>query len=286
MRHVIPWNAGGRCYIDRLFLFLIFSALPGAALQSAGEDTLRAPDGLFQVGEELVYEVSYLFIDLGTITARVVAIDTVDENIYYKTTCKIQSYDGVPFVSLLTIFESTMDQHLRSVSFSAREPVEDTTWKYITYTYDFSNDVVYIMDRIGDKIVKERVDTVALKHRQYQDGLSILYFARAFAGRSFSLDVPTLIYHDTSFTRINFDRGRTSMKIDALDYPVDVVKVDGEAGFTGIFGLTGGFRGWFSNDEARVPIYAKLHVLIGNVDVELIQWSRKNWTPPKYSEVK
>ncbi|NOY06302.1 MAG: DUF3108 domain-containing protein [Chlorobi bacterium] len=282
----MPWNTGGRRFVDRLFLFLTLAALPGSVLPAAGEDTLRVPEGLFQLGEELVYEVSYLFIDLGTITARVVAIDTVGENVYYKMDCTIQSYKGVPFVSLLTIFESTMDQHLRSVSFSAREPVKDTTWKYITYTYDFSRDVVYIMDRIGDRIVKERVDTVALNKRAYQDGLSILYFARACAGRTFSLDVPTLIYHDTSFTRINFGRGRSSVNIEAVDYPVDVVMVDGEAGFTGIFGLTGGFRGWFSNDAAHVPIFAKLHVLIGNVNVELIQWNRKDWTPPKYNEEK
>ncbi len=283
MRHAKPWITGGRHFVDRLCLFLVLVLQPGAVLPASGEDSLRVPDGLFQLGEELVYEVSYFFIDLGTITARVVAIDTVGENVYYKTDCKIQSYEGVPFVSLLTIFESTMDQHLRSVSFSAREPVKDTTWKYITYTYDFSRDVVYIMDRIGDRIVEERVDTIALKNRAYQDGLSILYFARACADRSFSLDVPTLIYHDTSFTRINFGRERTSVKIEAVNYPVDVVRVDGEAGFTGIFGLTGGFRGWFSNDAAHVPIFAKLHVLIGNVNVELIQWSRKNWTPPKYN---
>ena len=47
-----------------------------------------------------------------------------------------------------------------------------------------------------------------------------------------------------------------------------------------IFGLTGVFEGWFSDDAASVPISAKMHVLIGSVRIELLRWKRSNWTPP------
>jgi hypothetical protein len=66
-----------------------------------------------------------------------------------------------------------------------------------------------------------------------------------------------------------------------VDYPVDVVHFDGNMDFVGIFGLTGGFEGWFSNDEARVPILAKMKVLIGSVTVELMKWTRPGWNPPR-----
>jgi hypothetical protein len=59
------------------------------------------------------------------------------------------------------------------------------------------------------------------------------------------------------------------------------VGFDGRADFVGIFGLTGGFEGWFSNDEARVPIMAKMKVLIGSVTIELMRWNRPGWTPPR-----
>jgi hypothetical protein len=60
-----------------------------------------------------------------------------------------------------------------------------------------------------------------------------------------------------------------------------VVKFDGKLDFTGIFGLSGEFEGWFSNDEARVPILAKMKVLIGSVTIELMSWKRKGWAPPR-----
>jgi hypothetical protein len=66
-----------------------------------------------------------------------------------------------------------------------------------------------------------------------------------------------------------------------VEYPVDVVKFEGVAEFKGIFGLTGEFTGWFSNDDARVPIKANMEVIIGSVTIELMQWKRAGWLPPR-----
>jgi hypothetical protein len=65
---------------------------------------------------------------------------------------------------------------------------------------------------------------------------------------------------------------------------VDVVHFEGRADFEGIFGMTGDFEGWFSNDEARVPILAKMKVIIGNIRIELTKWNREGWKPPKFVE--
>jgi hypothetical protein len=45
--------------------------------------------------------------------------------------------------------------------------------------------------------------------------------------------------------------------------------------------LTGDFEGWFSNDEARVPILAKMKVILGSITIELMRWKRAGWTPPR-----
>ena len=55
----------------------------------------------------------------------------------------------------------------------------------------------------------------------------------------------------------------------------------GQARWTGLYGLSGNFEGWFSNDEARVPIKAKMSVYIGSVVIELKSWKRPDWKPPK-----
>ena len=72
------------------------------------------------------------------------------------------------------------------------------------------------------------------------------------------------------------------MDIDAVDYDIACVRLDGETEFRGIFGLTGYFEGWFSDDESAVPIVAKMQVIIGSIKLELKQWKKKGWMPPKY----
>jgi hypothetical protein len=246
-----------------------------------GKPSRQPALSVFQVGEELTYEVGYLLVKLGTIVSRVTGIDTVKGKVYYRTECLMRSYKGVPLVTLWTKFQSTVDQSLGSVSFSAKERYKDTTYKYIHYTYPKNRDVVFVSERIGNKPVPSNYDTLKLDGVRWQDGLSLLFYARAFALQRFTDRVPVLIYRTKATTTINFGVKEEKQEIDAVNYPIRTMKLDGETGFTGIFGLTGGFEGWFSKDWAAVPIYAKMHVIIGSVSVELISWKKNGWTPPR-----
>ncbi len=238
---------------------------------------------IFVQGEQLTWEVSYLTIKLGSISTRVLGIDTVRGRIHVRAECLIRSYKGVPFVTLHTLFQSTMNDSLASVSFATREHISDTTNKYINYTYGRRYDVMYISERVGSTPVPENYDTLSLDGKRWQDGLSLLFFARARA-RTKALDhVPVIIYRTKATTTIHNTVAVDAIDIDAVSYPVRTVKIDGDTGFTGIFGLTGGFEGWFSDDAAGVPIKAKMHVILGSVTIELIRWKRPGWGPPRAS---
>lgn len=239
---------------------------------------------VFEEGEELVYEVSYLSIKLGAVITKVVDVDTQNGHYSYKTECLMRSYKGVPFVSLYTIFQSTLSDSLASQSFSTRERISDTLHKYINYTFPRKKNVVFISERIGNKPVPENYDTLSLDGKRWQDGLSLLYYARANTHRRFVDHVPVLIYRTKATTTIRFGIEQEAVEIDAVDYPIHAVKLDGETGFTGIFGLTGDFEGWFSADDAAIPLYAKMHVIIGSVRLELVKWKRKGWKPPPWKE--
>ncbi|MDH7516427.1 MAG: DUF3108 domain-containing protein [Bacteroidota bacterium] len=242
-----------------------------------------APNFLvFEKGEELTYEVSYLAIRLGTITTRCTAVDTVNGSARYKTECLIRSYRGIPFVNLLTIFQSTVDGRFASVSFSTKERVQDTLNKYIHYTFPAGRDVVYISERIGNDPIWDHYDTIPLEGKCWQDGLSLLFFARAHAHHRYTARVPVLIYHSKAFTTIRFGVKEEPMEIDAVDYPIATRKLDGETGFTGIFGLTGDFEGWFTRDRASIPVFAKMHVIIGSIRIQLISWKKPHWKPPRH----
>ena len=78
--------------------------------------------------------------------------------------------------------------------------------------------------------------------------------------------------------KINFYSEREPVTIDSVDYDIDCLRLDGATEFVSVYGLTGYFEGWFSNDTFSVPILAKMHVIIGSVTLELIRWNKNKRT--------
>jgi hypothetical protein len=275
-----------RNHVSRLILLVsIFSLLAshGNAQKRGVEHRAgcRANLEIFTKGEDLTYEVSYLGMALGTIRTRVLRVERAEGKLHVWADGLIRTYRGVPFVTLNTLFQSQIGSSLESRAFRNKEYLRsESVYKHIEYTYDEKNDAVYINETVDDNPQWVRNDTLDLEGKQWQDGLSLLFFARAFAHATCRKEVPVLMYRSKATTVINFGIEREEMDIDAVDDDIRTVKLDGETGFTGIFGLTGGFEGWFSDDSAAVPISAKMHVLIGSVYLELIKWKRPGWSPP------
>jgi len=82
-------------------------------------------------------------------------------------------------------------------------------------------------------------------------------------------------------TKINFLGKGDPIKIDAIGYPVKTLYLDGKLEGKGIYGLSGAFEGWFTDDEARIPVKAYMNVYVGKVLVELVKYKREGWKPPK-----
>jgi len=245
----------------------------------SGGDRSSAPDSMFQTGEELTYNVSYASFDIGRI--RIIVNDSFDRNneTYYKASGYIDSYRGVPFVDLHAVYSSVMNQSMYSTWFSARDK-ENDRWREWTYTFDYPDSSVNIQEGIWKKNIIKR-DTLRLDTLS-QDGLSLFFLARRFLFEHKTMSIPTFVKEKLGTTIIEFTGDHTSEKIEAVPYPVDVIHFEGKAGFVGVFGFTGDFEGWFSNDTARIPVLAKMKVLIGNVRIELTEWKRTGWMPPKY----
>jgi len=260
----------------------IIAPEPLSGQSHSGKRTDCRPNyGVFVEGERLLFEVSYLGIGLGTISSRIVSVDSTARGLAVRTEAHIRTFKGVPFVTLNTHFKSRIGPALQSTAFRNTEYLrDDTVYKHITYFYPDGSDAVVIGETVTDKPGWSRVDTLDLEGKHWQDGLSLLFYARAYVHAHCRKEVPVLMYRSKAVTTINFGIEREEQDIDAIDDDVRTVKLDGETGFTGIFGLTGGFEGWFSDDRAAVPIAAKMHVLIGSVRIELVKWKRPGWSPP------
>lgn len=254
--------------------------LLGASAARAADPPQSAADSVLLAGEELIYNVSYLSFDIGQIRLKVLERMTENGRTFVKATAQIDSYRGVPFVDLHTVYECRMPADIQAAHFMSRTK-EDKKWSFITYDFDYGSDRIIVEK--GDWATKQvtgrdtvRIDTL------FQDGLTLFYYARAHLLPVHEVTIPTFVNEKIGKTYIKFTGVRTHEEIDAVKYPIDVIAFEGEAGFVGVYGVTGGFEGWFSNDAARVPIVAKMKVIVGNVRLELMQWKRPGWTPPRY----
>jgi len=239
-------------------------------------------DKNLEIGEELTYVVSYTFIKFGEIKIIVKGKKVVDGQNYYNSIAYMDSYSGIPFVNLHMIYETTMNPKYYSTFFRGIVKKEEYT-TFTEYYTDYSKSKV----RIKKGKVKPYqlwTDSTTTEKQEFQDGLSILYFARMFSGSGKTVTLPCFVNEKNSFTYMTSYMQPTGVSIDAVDYDISCTRLDGTMNFVSVFGLTGYFEGWFSNDNASIPIVAKLKVIIGNVRVELKTWKRPGWIPPKFKK--
>lgn len=238
---------------------------------------------MLQVGEELEYSVHYSFFHIGTIRFKVTSMEVRNGKAIYHAYAIMDSNPSLSWLVDLHIrFYTDMDQD----AFTYQWLSEDSTAKSITYRkmrFDYENHTMYY--EWGNKFrtgeYKKEGDRTITISNPCQDGLSLFYYAREHAREKRQSKIPTFVDTNEVTTNINFGVEHDEEEIDAIKYPIDVMKLDGRADFVGVFGLTGGFEGVFTNDVAGIPITARMKVILGSIKVELENWKRENWTAPK-----
>lgn len=154
----------------------------------------------------------------------------------------------------------------------------DNKWEYLELYMDY--DEMEINQKVWENKKLQKEETIEIE-KKINDGSSLFYLARQYTGLKRSIKVPTIIDGQIFDTKLNFRNEVESVEIDAVDHPIRTKYFDGQADWKGLYGLSGRFEGWFSDDDASIPIVAKMNVYVGKVHIELIEWSRDGWTPPK-----
>jgi len=125
-----------------------------------------------RVGEDITYVVKYLAFEIGEIRLKVISSITENNDTIYNAIAYINSYEGIPFVDLHQIYETTFDQKQNSRYFKGTIIKEDTT--FTIYRYDKNKKTIHV--KKGRENSKEIwADSLAKADREYQDGLSLFY---------------------------------------------------------------------------------------------------------------
>ena len=238
---------------------------------------IQQEDKLF-IAEDLTYVVKYAFFNLGEVRIKVLEKTKINNTTVYKTLAHIDSYPDLPIVSLHQIYESYIDSSLFPLKFFAEIFGEDT----IFVEYNFREHSRIAMKKGTYNGSRLWLDSTTYINHRMQDGLSILFYARMNFGEQRTVTVPCFVNEKEEKTVINFFNESEPVSIDAVDYEIDCRRLNGRTDFVSIYGLTGDFEGWFSNDRFSVPIRAKMNVIIGSINLELIKWNEKLWNPPSY----
>jgi hypothetical protein len=240
---------------------------------------------IFFSGERLQYKVTWLFFRLGTIVVTTEKLAGTSAREEYRVIVSVESDPAIFFISVHNEYESIIDAStVTPTSFIAREFSGDDTL-VTRYIMDDSLDQVHMFQwrDPGRTDVKEEVlDSI----NAFFEGTSMFFLARSLIHTDISVAVPTLVSLEFFETDITFTQKISGISIDALDEDVDTKELYGFAHFveSSIGGFSGEFRGWFSNDEAAIPILAEMNLALGTANIELEEWSRGSWSPPLLDE--
>lgn len=262
-----------------MFLKIKYSGLILVLLLFISSRTFSQSEVLYD-GEELYYEVNYSFINIGWAKFNTEKVPGKEN--FFICRAKLKSNNSMPIVDVDYDFISEIevkDNQLITHRFTAYEYKDG---KKSTLVCDFNYDSSFVyLKKIGSDNNTD-IDKKILTSTRFQDGLSIFYFARYNTSKDRSEFVPVMMHTDTSLMKIDYSTKRTDVEIGESDYDIASYYLEGFSYFKAVFGLTGDFSGWFSYDEARIPLKAKLQVEIGSITLELKSWKHGSWQPPKY----
>lgn len=232
----------------------------------------------WQEGEELTYKVKWSFIRLGTLKVQVMDTSRINGELVHDVRFFIDSNPMIFFVNMHNEYRSFIDEKFRLHLFHAVERIDGTFYR-TTYRYDYTDSLIYVTMTDVDDTLKTIYKEVPFENR-ILDGTSMIFYARAHTHKA---------HADTLYSIFESEIGKVAIRFTDKNDDVSLINdetvpshyLDGTILLTGIAGVTGPFKGWFSRDPQRVPLKAELKVFIGSVKVELESW--KNWRGSDFS---
>jgi hypothetical protein len=218
-------------------------------------------------GEELVYKVSWTFINLGKLKLQLFENPSNKNGGKYYCRLFVDSNPLLFFVNMHSIFETYVSADFKPSLHQAYEKIDDV--RYFTQHYfNYEDSTISLkMTSVKDstKVIQRTYPLVD----KYYDAITLVYHTRAMVDRVESDTLKSFFGEQIGNVAISYHGTQDEIFSDYEDQYDKMYYVDGTFLMKGVAGLSGPYKGWFVGSERRIPVRADLKVFLGNVVVEL-----------------
>jgi hypothetical protein len=223
----------------------------------------KVQNDAFGVGERLMFNVHYGFINAGDAVMSIPGYDTVDGRRCYRVEFTVNSLPSFAWIYKVE------DRYLTYIDVDAIAPLKfEQHIREGTYRRDF----IAEFDQ-ANHIAKTSEGQYPIPDYVH-DIMSAFYYVRTIDFSSFVPgEVTTLsnFYKDKSYELGVRFLGRQELEIAAGTFRTLVVEPLVKEG--GLFKSEGRIVIWLSDDERKIPVRVNTKVIIGSIDVELTSYS-------------
>lgn len=236
---------------------------------------------VFQDGEWLQYKVKFGLFRLGTIRFHVRRICDDANGERFKIEMHLDSNPAAFFINVHEVSSNIVHTKTLYSEEFFRTGVKDGDTVETIRRYDGERRLCVIEDYNRTK--GELLRNCVLQGIQpYFDAPAFWFFARSKAQERGVYSVRSIMDTSVCVTSLRYARAISLLDIGAFEDRIRARQVIGVAHLVGnsFGGMSGEFRGWFSDDDAAVPLIVHLKLSVGKVVVELEKWRRLGWEPP------
>lgn len=231
----------------------------------------------WQAGEELVYDVTWSFFDLGQVTLSNLGKEELNGYSTNHIRVVIRSNPLLFWLDHKSVYNSYITDDLKVIRFVSDENIDGVKYNG-QYDFDYENKRIILTLFHKKDPTKIEKKEIKLKPNHF-DGISLIQYARFNSFETKNDTVSTFIEDKSGGVIFDFSLSKHVTKIKSIPDGINTVYFNGVLLMKGIAGITGPFETWYSDDNSRVPILAFMEVFIGKVRIELDKW--KFWTPKK-----
>ena len=217
----------------------------------------------FGVGERLVFDVNYGFINAGEAVMYVAGYDTISTHKCYRVEFTVNSHPSFNWIYKVE------DRYLTYIDVDAIVP-----WKFEQHIREgsYRRDFIAEFDQVRHiaRTTEGQYEVPEYVH----DIMSAFYYARVLDYSNMKIgEGPTLFnfYKDKSHElKVRF-LGRQELEVEAGTFNTIVVEPLVKEG--GLFKSEGRIVIWLSDDDRKIPVRVNTKVVIGSIDTELKEYS-------------